>query len=65
MYTGDKKYNSACTFAFQFDHNDEECGDMSNEDLIKAIRLRLNQIENHGIEEIREAVLPPYDTYEH
>ena len=58
------KYNSACSFSFQIDHNEEDLSDVSNEALIKAIRERLERIEREGIEEIREAVLPPYDTYE-
>lgn len=62
--TAMKNFNSACTFSFTIDHNHEDCDDISNEEIITAIRARLKMIEEHDINEIREAVLPPYDTVE-
>lgn len=59
-----KKYDSACTFSFTVKHDEEDCSDVSDKTLIRAIRRRLKLIEEHNISEIREAVLPPYDTVE-
>lgn len=62
------KYNHACTIAFEVLSDDPHGEDITTEMLREAIARRLKAIEtftaNTGQDEMLEACLPPYDTFE-
>jgi len=62
------KYNHALTIAFEVITEDEDCHDMTYEDMKAALLKRiedLNPANNQWgyLEEYKEATLKPYDTY--
>ena len=58
-----KKYNHALTLAFEI-HSDEPNGeDITFDQFEKAVLRRIELLRQSG-DEYKEAILPPYDTYE-
>ena len=57
-----KRYNTAFSMAFEVDHDNEDCSDLTAQDFIRAV---LRKLENNMIygESIRD-VLEPSDTME-
>lgn len=57
-----KRYNTAFALAFELDHDNEDCSDLTAQDFIRAILRKLENDIGYG-ESIRE-VLAPDDTME-
>jgi hypothetical protein len=57
------RYNHALTLAFSVVSNDPGCNDLTFEQLADAVTKRLRDLQSSG-DEYKEAVLPPFDTYE-
>ncbi len=62
-----KQYNHACDLAFEYVSNREDGEDVSRNELVAAILRRVaDLITNKGCpSEIKEATMPPFDTYEY